>query len=58
MGGRIRKKRDENSGVEGARRKGGGKEKKEEKKIERKKEKHAPFYTPVFLNLPMEKQSV
>lgn len=36
----------------------GEKEEKDNKKKNRKKEKHAPFYTPVFLNLPMEKQSV
>lgn len=62
LSGRIycEKERDGNSG--GSERKiGGGKRRKgttTKKKKNRKKEKHAAFYTPVFLNLPMEKQSV
>lgn len=47
--------------MEGVREKSGekkGGKGQQQKKKNRKKEKHAAFYTPVFLNLPMEKQSV
>lgn len=59
---RIGERKGTKIGVEGARKKSEGKGRKggkgQQKKKNRKKEKHAPFYTPVFLNLPMEKQSV